>query len=168
MSIFLNKSPQHIREYNKMQKLCSPCGKRYTTSEFYQSSLRSGESRCKRCNNAARLARRHKDPLRHLQWKVYRSEYQRGHVEYPQLELVADIVQRFQGKCALTQTNQGGLCVVRFFSHLPICRYPWNGVLVSGGVARRLPRADQAKRSAAFPAWLAKSMMAKVPPRKCK
>jgi hypothetical protein len=51
------------------------------------------------------------------------------------------------------------MCVVRFYTHLPLHLYPWNAVLVTSLQARRLPRTAQ-KRKAAFPPEIQQQMAA--------
>lgn len=89
------------------------------------------------------------DPLREIQWDLYRHEHLLNDQQYPQLELVASIISRYRGTCVVTgiQTN---LCIVRFFPDLPICTFPWNAVLVARSLIQP-----------AFPDWLAQDMKQK-------
>lgn len=132
----------------------------YLPSEsFYPASARCGESRCKPCNNRARLERRKADPLRWLQWKLYRSErarQQKHPVVFPKMDSIQQIYQRYHGRSALSSSSSN-LCIVRFYSDLPIGEHPWNAVLVTSQEARQLPRSP-CKRAAAFPHALQQAM----------
>lgn len=113
---------------------------------FYPGSLRAGETRCKRCNSAARKARRRADPVRLLQWKLYHAERRRGVGRaYPSLETIGAIWRRFHGRSAISGVSDQPLCIVRYDPSLPASSS--NAVLVTASEARSL-----ARKRLAFPA----------------
>jgi hypothetical protein len=126
---------------------------------FYTGSIKAREARCKECNSKARGARRKRNPLAKLQYKLYQTEYKRGGT-YPSVELIKLIVDRYNGKSVIDK-NDENLCVVRFYANLPVSLHPWNGVLVTTAQARHLPK-SVVKRELAFPFDLQREMQQRV------
>ncbi len=148
---------------------CSGHGANLERAQFYAASLRAGESRCKRCNGRARHARRKRDPLRRLQWRMYQAELRRSpQGAFSSAEAVRALGERYEWRSAIPAAddnddddddNEKELCVVRFYADLPLHAHPWNAVPVTMAQARHLPRAGEAKRREAhFPPALCADM----------
>lgn len=134
---------------------CTEHGAYLNKSLFYASSIKNGESRCKKCNCRNRLERRKKNSLTILHWKTGRSEYRRG-ASAPPLHMIRAIVQRFGNRSAF-MCGEGELCCVRYDCNVPIFDNPWNGIIVTVDQARRLPKKRE-RRMQAFPNWLQSEM----------
>ncbi len=139
---------------------CSGHNQLLPLSSFYPSSIKSKESRCKECNTRFRTHRRQTNTLSRLQHKLYHTEHNRGGA-YPSKEFIQSVLKRYDSKSAIPVTGGGNgdenLCIVRFFSDLPLSQHPWNAVLLTTSQARHLPKTP-GKRELAFPEELQKDM----------
>ena len=88
---------------------------------------------------------------------MYQHEHRKGG-SYPAAAVVKAIVERYNGKSAMGEGEEG-LCIVRYYLDLPLDKHPWNAVLVSTHAARHLPR-TQTKREYMFPPGLQSEMKA--------
>lgn len=130
------------------------CGghKEYLPREkFFEASLKCGETRCRKCSNKERTKRRREDPMRWLQFKMYRTEHRlQSKDAYPTIETVQEIFERYEGRSVLGDEEGGELCIVRIDSDLPLSDHPLNAALVTSKQAQSLPRKRE-KRIMAFP-----------------
>jgi hypothetical protein len=140
-----------------MSLFCSGHNQYLPSSSFYTASIKAKESRCKQCNTHFRTDRRKRNPLAQIQHKLYFTEHKRGGC-YPSIAFIKSIVDRYHAKSAIDGTIQEeNLCVVRFYSDLPLSQYPWNAVLITTTQARHLPKTP-GKRELAFPGDLQMEM----------
>jgi hypothetical protein len=109
--------------------------------KFYKGSLNHGETRCKECSNKERLRRRKEDPIKTLQYKLYKSERHHGSKHaYPTIETVKAIYNHYNGCSAIDNDDKGEMYIVRRDIDISIVDDPSNGVLVTSSQARSLPR----------------------------
>jgi len=132
---------------------CSGHMMRLPVSQFYPSSLKCHETRCKSCSNDYRNQRRQTDFIEYLRWKLYRSERQRTHrsasqndthpmyIPYPTRQFVQRLVDNYQCQGSPLGPLSRDSCIVRCHPQIPIHTCPSNAVVMATSrQARRLPR----------------------------
>lgn len=135
-----------------LYKFCQGCRVHLHEREFHGWSFKRGRRQCAQCFNASKR-KKNTDPTNVIRNRLYASEKKRTSGDKKVIKLTKRatlaIMKKYNNECVITKKD-GDLTIVRYFIDLPISEHPWNTVLVDTSIARKLPRLDQAKRSARF------------------